>query len=101
MSFKEDFDYSQIVRAKSSTDEDRNFGVDGWINDIPISYRRRRINCPGDVTIRSWRKSNAMTEVEKIKGGICKAGLFVFDFLDRVIFCGVDSIRENLIQGNS
>lgn len=94
--FKDDFNFSDPQFFRSSDEEDKEKGIDFWFCNLPVAYRKRRINCPDDITIRYERKSGAKTEYHKILSGEFQAKIFIFDFLDRVVFCSVDSIKSAL-----
>lgn len=95
---KKDFDFSDPNFFKASTEEDQKFGIDFWIFNIPVAYRKRRINCPSDITIRYRRLSGAKTEYNKILEEIFKALLFLFEFEDKIIFTDLKSIRNALLN---
>ena len=96
--FKRDFDFSNPNYFKASDKEDKEFGIDFWVFNIPVAYRKRRIFCPSDITIRFRRNSGAKTEYIKILEGSFKAELFVFEFADKIIFSNLESIKKALLN---
>lgn len=96
--FKKDFDFSDPNFFKASTEEDQKFGIDFWIFNIPVAYRKRRIKCPSDITIRYKRLSGIKTEYDKIINGIFKGKLFLFEFEDKIIFSSLESIKKALLN---
>lgn len=96
--FKKDYEFSWIDIFRASNEEDKKEAIDVWLGNVPTAYRKRRINCPGDITIRHWRLSGARTEHIKILEGECKARLFIFDFLDCLVFVSLESIKKALIN---
>lgn len=95
---KEDYEFSWLKIFKSAEKEDKENGIDLWLSNVPTAYRKRRINCPGDITIRHKRVSGAKTEHIKILEGECKAMLYIFDFLDCLIFVPIESIKRALMN---
>jgi len=96
--FKEDFDFSNPNFFKASDKEDKKYGIDFWIFNIPVAYRKRRIKCPSDITIRYKRNSGAKTEYIKILDGTFRAKLFVFEFEDKIIFSNLESIKKAILN---
>lgn len=96
--FKEDFDFSNPNFFKASDQEDKKYGIDFWIFNIPVAYRKRRIKCPSDITIRYKRNSGAKTEYIKILDGTFRAKLFVFEFEDKIIFSNLESIKKAILN---
>ena len=96
--FKKDFDFSDPNFFRASDEEDKKFGIDFWIFNIPVAYRKRRRKCPSDITIRYKRSSGMKTEYDKIVNGIFKAKLFIFQFEDVVIFSNLESIKNALLN---
>ena len=95
--FEHDFNFSKPSILRASNKEDQELGIDFWLCEIPVAHRKRRKKCPGDITIRLWRNSGASTEATKIIRDRCKADLFMFEFLDKVIFCSKKEIKFALI----
>jgi hypothetical protein len=96
--FKRDFDFSNPNFFKASDKEDKKYGIDFWIFNIPVAHRKRRIQCPSDITIRYKRNSGAKTEYNKILDGTLRARLFVFEFTDKIIFSNLESIKMALLN---
>lgn len=94
---KKDFDFSDPKYFKASSKEDCENGIDFWIFGLPVAYRKRRINCPSDITIRYRRISGSKTEYMKILDGSLKAKLFIFEFEDKIIFSNLESIKKALL----
>lgn len=97
--FKDDFAFSKVNFYKASDEEDKKIGIDFWLCDIPVAYRKYRENCRGTITIRYRRISGAKTECAKILEGSTKAKLFMFDFPDKLIFSSLESIKQALLRG--
>ena len=96
--FKDDFAFSKVNFYKASDEEDKRIGIDFWLCDIPVAYRKYRKNCRMAITIRYKRKSGAKTEYMKILEGSTKAKLFMFDFSDKLIFTTIESIKQALLK---
>ena len=96
--FKRDFDFSNPNFFKASDEEDKKYGIDFWILNIPVAYRKRRMRCPSDVTIRYKRNSGAKTEYNKILDGTFRGNLFIFQFTDKIIFSNLESIKMALLN---
>ena len=95
---EDDFKFSKINFYKASDEEDKRIGIDFWLCDIPVAYRKYRKNCRDAITIRYRRTSGAKTEYMKILEGSTKAKLFLFDFPDKLIFSSMESIRQALLK---
>ena len=97
-SIKKDFKFSDPNFFRSGDDDDKKHGIDFWLCGLPCAYRKRRINFPGDITIRYKRKTGAETECLKILNGSCQAKIFIYEFQNKVIFTNLDSIKKALIN---
>jgi len=95
--FKDDFDFSKINFYKASDEEDKKIGIDFWLCDIPVAYRKYRKNCRKAITIRYRRMFGGKTEFMKILEGTTKAKLFMFDFPDTLIISSIESIKQALL----
>ena len=96
--FRQNFCFSNPNFLKASDEEDRKYGIDFWLCNIPVAFRKRRIKCPGDISIRYQITSGPKTEYYKILSGVYKAKLFIFEFEDKVIFAKVESIKKALLN---
>ncbi len=95
--FKDDFDFSKINFYKASDEEDKKIGIDFWLCDIPVAYRKYRKNCREGITIRYRRMFGGKTEYIKILEGTIKAKLFMFDFPNKLIISSIESIKQALL----
>lgn len=93
--FPIDYKFGKVRFRKPTPEEDMEQGIDGWINDIPIFWRRRRIPITKyrQISIRESRSSGAKTDYQKFLDGAVKAQVCVFEFLDAVVIC----LTENII----
>lgn len=81
---------------KASQEPDDWSGIDVWIEDLPIAYRRRFISIMkyGQISIR--RHLYFYSEYNKILNGKFNASLYIFEFDDAFVICRTVDIRACL-----
>ena len=85
-----------VTEFRGATEkEDLEKGIDGWIGDVPVAVRKRRISVGqfNDISIRFDRKSGIDTELDKLLNGTFQPQLYLFFFQDALVVCGVETIK--------
>lgn len=101
MGLKEDLEFGEVGLIESTFDEDAKRGIDIWVGNLPVAWRKRRIPLTdwNDITIRYSRPSGIPTEYEKMLNGECGALLYVYEYIDAFVICCVSDIIQCLRNG--
>ncbi len=92
------FDFGALVFERSTTVEDMEQGIDGWLGEIPIAWRKRRIPLIqyNEISIRFTTASGNRMEYHKLLDGSFKALLYFFQFSEAIIVCRTEDVIDCL-----
>jgi len=100
--FNDDFEFGEPGFTRPSSKEDKEQGIDAWIGNIPVAWRKRRISIMKykQISIRYERASRRKTEKDKILDGTFIPKVYFFQFTDALVICYTSEIKKCLQNRN-